>query len=188
MNRHVVHIVRADVGGCFEVGGQSERQRAGRTVDGELRRVRSAGDRVGQRVARQVRIRRRDRRDRRRVLGHVDRCRGPATIAGNRWRVVIEGRDRHRDRLCIGQRAVGDLHRHVVDVVGPDIRGCLEVWSHGKCQRAGRTVDGELRRVRSARDRVGQRLGRQVRIRRRDRRDRCGVLGDVDRGRCSPAV
>ena len=62
---------------------------------------------------------------------------------------------RDRDRLSIGEDAVRGLDDHVIDVVGADVGGRLEIGRRQESQGAGRGIDGELVGVGSAHNRIG---------------------------------
>ena len=114
-------------------------------------------------------------------------ARGAAAVRGDDRRVVVDVGDRDRDGLGVGQGAVGDLHRDVVDVVAAGIGRGLEVGGRDEGQHAGAGVDRELGGIGAADDRIGQgRAG--IGVGRGDRGDRGGVLGDVDRRGGAAAV
>ena len=95
--------------------------------------------------------------------------------------------DTDGDRLAVGERAVGNLHRDVVDIVRADIAWRLEIGSIDEAQCSGGRIDRELGRISTARDGVGQRCP-GVRVVCRHRRHRCGVFCDQDCGRCTTAI
>ena len=78
-------------------------------------------DLVAQRLRRQVGIGGDDGGDGVCVLRDAERGAGGAAVAGDERVVVVQRRDRDRDRLGVGEGAVADPHRHVVDVVGTGI-------------------------------------------------------------------
>jgi hypothetical protein len=85
----------------------------------------AAGDRVGEASCR-VGVAGGHRRDGRAVLATL--ARRLLVMAGASLTVG----DRHRDRLRGRQRAVGDLHLHVVDVVAFRVGRCLESGAREK--------------------------------------------------------
>ena len=87
LHRDVVDVVRAFVGGRFEVGGRGKSQRTRRGIDGELGRIIAATDRVASGLT-GIRIGRRNRGHRGRVLDNRDRRRGPTSVGGDHRRIV----------------------------------------------------------------------------------------------------
>ena len=100
---------------------------------------------------------------------------------------IIGISDCHRNRLVAGQRAVGDLHDDIIDVVGSHICRGLEVWRCLEAQRARAGIDLEQDSVITARDAVGQR-GARVGIGSSDRGDGGLVLGDAQARARFPSV
>ena len=145
LHRHVVDVVSTRVGWCFEVRRCNETQRAGAGVDCELRRIGTTADRVSQRLCWQVGIGGCDGGHRSAVLGHIDGSRRAAAIAGDDGGVVVDRSDCDGNGLRVNERAVGDLHRHVVDVVGTGVGRRLKVRRRNEAQRAGVGVDRKLR-------------------------------------------
>ena len=170
--------------GVSKSGAETNVEHAGRGVDRELGRVRAARDRVGQRRA-GIGVGRRHRGDGGRVLRDGDRSRGAAAVRGDRRRIVVDVGDGDGDVLGVGVGAVGDLHGHVVDVVGAGVGRGLEVGGRDEGQHAGRGVDREQRGVRAARDRVGQRRA-GIGVGRRHRGDGGRVLRDATAAAAPP--
>ena len=111
--------------------------------------------------------------------------RGPTSVGGDHRRLVLIA-NRHRDRLGVNSAvAIRDLHRDVVDVVRAIVGGRFEVGGRDKSQRTRRGIDGELGRISAATDRVASGLT-GIRIGRRNRGYRGGVLDNRDRRRRGP--
>ena len=79
-------------------------------------------------------------------------ARGAAAVRGDDRGVVVDVGDRDGDGLGVGQGAVGDLHRDVVDIVAAGIGRALGVRRGDEGQRAGGGVDGELGGIGAADD------------------------------------
>ena len=140
-HRHFVDVVAVGVGGGFEVGGGVEAQSARGGVDGEPCGVRSAADRVGQRLGWQVGVGGDDRRHCGAVFGDRDGGRCATTVAGDDWGVVVGGRHGHGDGLLVDERAVADLNDEVIDVVRIGIERRFVVGCGDERQHAGVGVD-----------------------------------------------
>ena len=168
----VIDIVGAGIGRRFKVRRSVESDKAGRGIDAEQARIRTAGDRIGHAVAVGIGS-----------VGIIDRTGPVLDEAGRRPRgegrgVVVDIVHSHADGLAVGQRAVRDRNGHVIDIVTAGIGRVFMIGRRDKAERAGIGVDGEQGRIR-ARDRVGQAVA--VRIGRAGRDHRRGVL--VDRHR-----
>ena len=74
----------------------------------------------------------------------------------------------------------GGLNHDVVDVIGTNIGRSFIIGCRGKSQRTRRGIYGELGRISAATDRVASGLT-GIRIGRRNRGHRGGVLGNRDR-------
>src|SRR5204862_7220778 len=118
----VVDIVGARIGRIRVIGRSHEGKRTGIGVDDELRRIGTAYDRIGQRRAR---LGGGDGGHCRGVFSNADGGGGAAAIGGDDGIVHVGNRD--RDRLGVGQGAVGNLHGDVVDIVGARVGG----WDGG---------------------------------------------------------
>src|SRR5207244_4196712 len=127
LHRDVVDVVGACVGWVLEVRDRDEIGRASCGDGCELSRVHAAGDRVAQRLCRQVGVGGGDRRHRGRIVGDAVVRRGVAGVAGYHL-VVVHVCDGDADQLCVYTAGpVADLHRDVVDVVGACVGWVLEV-------------------------------------------------------------
>ena len=91
--------------------------------------------------------------------------------------------DGHTDRLRAAQGSIRRGNNHVVDIVAIEVTWNIKVRSRDKSQNAGRRVDREPRRIRSACHAVGEGLNRQIGVGRGDGGHGRGVLGNADAGR-----
>ena len=182
----IVGIVGTDIGRRFEVGSRCEGQRSGRRVYGEPASIGPACDRVSQR-SRGIGISGRQCRDGWRVLLKRDDGACAAAARGDDRRLVLVG-DGDGNGLCVGAAsAIRDLHEHIVDVVASGIACDVEVGRRNEDQRACRAVDGELRSIGPADDRVGQRC-RGIKVGCRNGGNGRQVLLQRDGCTCAPTV
>ena len=134
LNGHVVDVVGTRVGWCFKVRCCDEGQRAGAGVDRKRRGIETTADRVSQRLCGQVGVGGNHSRHSGCVFCHVDGGRRATAIAGDDGRVVVQVFDGDCDCLACGERAVGDLNRHVVNVVRTRVGRRFEIWRNDKRQ------------------------------------------------------